>query len=87
MSKPKHATIKQPDPTSKRSKRRANRNFQSLEVSTRKHRRAGHRSAWTRNISGVVHPAGTRTEFNPRAGNKLSAWLHNAGGSIKFWKA
>lgn len=86
MSKQKTATIKYPDPTSKRSIRRANRGFKSLETSCRKHRRAAHRSAWTRNISGVVHPAGTRTEFNPRPGNKLSSWLHNAGGSMKFWK-
>lgn len=45
--------MKSPDKNSKRSKRRANRNFNSLEKSSRKHRRAARRSA----ISKVDVPA------------------------------
>ena len=44
MQKREHkATMAQPDKNSLRSKRRANRGFKSLELSSRKHRRAKRR--------------------------------------------
>lgn len=82
--------MKHPDPKSKRSKRRENRGFKSLEVSSRKHRRALRRSYEVRGIfiggMVVVHDAGTKVEPDIRGG-RLKSFEQNAGGSIKYHKS
>lgn len=79
MAKQKTATIKQADPNSKRSKRRKTRGFKSLEVSCRKHRRAARRSAVSRTQYGRLHEPGTKADGGS------GTFVHNAGGSIRFW--
>lgn len=83
---PKRATIAQPNPNSKRTARRAKRNFKGLEASSRKHRRAARRSLEVRNISGTVYDAGVKQDTDMRRGGKLKASMHNAGGSMKYHK-
>ncbi len=78
--------MKYPSPASKRSIRRANRNFRDVETSTRKGRRAARRSAESCEISRIVYKPGEKHEINTKLGNKLSAWMHTAGGSLKYHK-
>lgn len=73
----------QPNPNSKTSKRRKNRGFKTLELSSRKHRRALRRSIEKRTIGGVLYEAGHKEEPDLRGG-RLKSFLYNAGGSIKF---
>lgn len=75
--------MKAPDQNSKTSKKRKNRGFKSLELSSRKHRRALRRSIEKRTIGGVLHEAGHKEEPDLRGG-RLKSFLHTAGGSIKF---
>jgi hypothetical protein len=75
--------MKGPNPTSKRSKRRANRGFKSLELSCRIHRRAFRRLREACNIGNNKHlNPGEKGEVQNGASNR---WLHTAGGSIKYW--
>lgn len=68
-----------PDPNSRRSKRRANRGFVDLLTSSRKHRRMNRRSILSRSHEGN----GTRVTGAP--GDKVDVgWIHNCGGSRKY---
>lgn len=75
--------MKYPDPSSKRTKRRANRGFVSLEKSSRKHRRAANRQYGARFFNGKDHKPGEKDVCaggpNPRA-----QWLYTAGGSLRY---
>lgn len=79
----KRATKAAPMPDSLRSVRRKNRGFVSLEVSSRKHRRALRRLAEAQTISGVRYEAGEKHEIDLRGG-RLKAFIHTAGGAIRF---
>lgn len=72
------------DPNSKRSKRRKNRGFKSLEVSTRKGRRAARRSADSRSIAGKVREAGEKATRETVQGGAKFGFIHTAGGSLKY---
>lgn len=72
--------MKNPDPKSNRSKRRQNRGFKSLELSSRKHRRAGNRLAISCSLSGKSLKPGEKAEV--KCG--LSTWVHTAGGSMQY---
>lgn len=69
------------DPNSKRSARRANRGFQGLEKSSRKHRRAFRRLGESCNIGNGKHVAPGEKQL-VRAG--LSDWMHTGGGKMKY---
>lgn len=76
--------MKGPQPNSKRTQRRKNRGWKSLQESSRIHRRALRRSINSRTISGTVYEAGKKVE--PKLhGGKLAVYLATAGGSIKYW--
>jgi hypothetical protein len=80
----KRATMAQPDPNSKRSRRRKNRGFKNLELSSRKHRRANKRQDSARVFNGADHKPGEKA--NCASGpNPRRAWLYTAGGAINFW--
>ena len=66
-----------PNPNSKRSVRRKNRGFKSLEQSCRKHRRAARRMADACTIKGTTHKPGTKTQ-------SFGGWLHTAGGALRY---
>lgn len=69
----------QPKPDSLRSKRRKNRGFKSLEVSSRKHRRAAARSLYSRTHYGKLGEPGQKMDGGS------GTFVHQAGGSIKYW--
>lgn len=73
---------KSPDKNSKRSAKRRNRGFQSLELSSRKHRRAANRLAISQTIAGTRYAAGTKVD--PPAIGKEKTFLHTAGGKVDF---
>lgn len=79
MAKGKTATIKQPDPNSKTSKRRKNRGFKSLELSSRKHRRAKRRSINSLMQYGKILKPGEKID------NGANSFVHTGGGSICYW--
>lgn len=60
--KTKKATIKNPDPKSKNSKKRANRNFKSLEQSTRLGRRIERKQVAGRIFEGKDHKPGEKND-------------------------
>lgn len=74
--------MKQPNPNSLRSKRRKVRGFQSLSVSSRKHRRALRRQLESRNIDGVSREPGEKIDVVPGIGSKSR--IHTAGGAMKY---
>lgn len=78
MAKGKKATMKGPDKDSLRSKRRANRNFVSLLVSSRIHKRAAKRSIVSRTHYGRTGNAGDRMVGDAQT------FVHIAGGSIRY---
>jgi len=84
MSRQKRATKAAPSPDSQRSVRRANRGFVSLEVSSRKHRRALRRLTDSQIISGVQYPAGTKKEPDAGRGMKTHVFMHTAGGALRY---
>lgn len=84
FSKEKKSSTLGPSPNSKRSVKRSNRGFKSLEVSSRKHKRAERRSNEVRTISGKILPPGTKAVPDLGAAKKTKAFLHTAGGSLKF---
>lgn len=71
-------TMVGPDPKSKRSQRRKNRGFVSLEQSSRKHRRARNRSYYSRFQYGAAHEAGKKVDGGS------GTFVHSAGGSLKY---
>lgn len=81
MPKFKVDTSKGPDPNSGRSKRRSNRGFKSVVISTRKGRRAAERSAIARTIGRDTHPAGSQVMT---VGSGQKGWLHTAGGANHY---
>jgi hypothetical protein len=58
----KTATIKRPDPNSKRSARRRTRGFRGLLDSSRKHRRAQRRQLEGRFFNGKLHEPGQKAD-------------------------
>lgn len=82
-SKRKVSTLKYPDANSKRSMRRANRGFKSLEVSSRKHRRALYRLLQAGVINSKVEQPGVKAmcATGPHA---RKGWIHTAGGSMRY---
>lgn len=68
---------KEPNKDSRRSVRRKNRGFVSLERSSRKHRRALRRMAEACIIKGTQHKPGTKTE-------SVYGWTHTAGGALRY---
>lgn len=72
--------MKYPDENSKRSKRRKNRGFKSLEVSSRKHRRAHERLLIACTLAGKTLKPGEKAEV--KCGS--STWVHTAGGSMRY---
>jgi len=69
--------MKGPDPSSKTTKRRKNRGFKSLEVSSRKHRRAKRRSAQKCMVGGKELKPGEKMVGS----NDL---MYTGGGSLKY---
>jgi hypothetical protein len=78
MTREHKATIAQPNKDSARSKKRENRNFISLEKSSRKHKRALRRSLVSRTQYGKLYEAGAKVNDGG------DTFMHNAGGSIDF---
>ena len=79
MKKTVPDTSKGPDPKSIRTKKRANRNFKSTTLSTRKGRRADKRSAIACTINGTRHEPGTKVP------NRLTSKLEfTAGGGMNY---
>jgi len=83
------ATKANPTPGSNRSKRRANRGFQSLSVSSRKHRRALDRLLRSRTIGqsydggrGQLIESGTSVD-GPEGGKQKTFHVHG-GGAYNF---
>lgn len=74
--------MKSPDPQSKRSRKRRNRNFKGVS-STRKHRRAMKRQDQTRFFNNTDHEPGVKADCatgpNPRKG-----WSYTAGGALHY---
>lgn len=69
----------QPNPDSKRSQKRRNRGFVSLEVSSRKHKRAIRRQKEKCTFNNSTYKPGERVDgCGP---NKR--WMYVAGGSYK----
>jgi hypothetical protein len=79
MSKSKKATIAQPDPNSKRSKKRKVRGFKNLELSSRKHKRALRRLRPKLVVYGQILKPGEKKDNGPKT------FMHTAGGAMKFW--
>lgn len=73
------------DPNSKRSKRRAARKFQSLELSTRKGRRAARRSDEKCTIAGKIRKPGEKATRETVIGGAKYGFLHTAGGSMRHY--
>lgn len=67
-----------PKPQSKRSKKRANRGFVSLERSSRKHRRALERLGSSCVLGGNQLKPGEKYQ------SKLNGLTYTAGGAMKF---
>lgn len=82
MPKLRKDTSKGPDPTSIRSKRRANRGFKSIEISTRKGRRNSSRISIKCNINGTIYVAGTK--MPDKSSPKMSSFMQTAGGGNDF---
>lgn len=78
MGKQKRATIAQPDPNSKRSKRRAKRGWKSLEQSSRKHKRAQRRLLASCKVYGSMLKPGEKKD------NGAGSFVHTAGGSLQY---
>jgi len=78
MAKGKTATMKSPNKDSLRSKRRANRNFVSLSVSSRIHKRAAKRSGVARTHYGKTGNPGDRMV------GEAQTFVHIAGGSMRY---
>lgn len=74
----KKDTSKGPSPKSTRSKKRAARGFKSVELSTRKGRRAEKRSAIACTINGQRHAPGTKVP------NRAGQMEYTAGGSRQY---
>lgn len=72
------------DPNSKRSKRRKNRGFKSLDVSSRKHRRAARRSSESCSIAGKLVKAGDKATRETVSGGAKKGFIHTAGGSLRY---
>jgi len=79
VKKTKKATICNPLRDSNRSKKRANRNFKSLEQSSRKHRRAKNRSIDKLTQYGKLGTPGQKVQGGG------DSFVHTCGGSIKYW--
>lgn len=75
--------MKFPDPNSKRTQRRKNRAFKSLEVSCRKHRRAIARQEQGRAIDGKLREPGEK-HLCASGPNPRKQWLHTAAGSMRY---
>lgn len=75
--------MKGPDQTSKKTQRRKNRGFKTLELSCRKHKRAARRTAQKCTIDDVVHKPGAKVDGSLKGG-KLQSFLYTAGGSINY---
>lgn len=71
-------------PNSKRTARRKNRGFKSLETSCRKHRRAKRRSEDSRSIAGKVREAGEKAIRETVSGGAKKGFTHTAGGSLRY---
>jgi hypothetical protein len=69
--------MKGPDPKSTRSKKRANRGFQSVESSTRKGRRAAKRIAIACTILGQKRKPGEDVQVTTKT-------THRAGGRLDY---
>lgn len=67
---------------SKRSQRRRARGFRSLEVSSRRHRRAERRLAISQTIEGTRHKAGTPVALGLAKTKGLTT--HHAGGAYNY---
>lgn len=74
--------MKTPNPTSKRSKRRAARGFINLETSSRKHQRAFGRRSRKSCINNKHYSPGEKIICVKGAGSKDC--LHTAGGALNF---
>ncbi len=74
----KQKTMRSPDPESKRSIRRANRGFVSLEVSSRKHKRMMRRQLVSRTHYGKTGNPGDNMQ-----GTAMD-FIHKAGGACNF---
>lgn len=73
----KQRTMKGPDPSSKTTKKRANRNWKSLEQSSRIHRRALRRLGSACVIQGKQYPPGEKVAVNKSE--------FTAGGALKYY--
>lgn len=78
----KRATKAAPSPESIRTRKRQNRGFKSLEVSSRKHRRALRRLTDSCTISGVTYEPGDKKIPDMRG--KIKVFMHTAGGSMRY---
>lgn len=76
--------MKHPDPNSKRSIRRKNRGFKSLELSSRKHRRALGRQEEACTIAGKLLKPGQKHDRETVKNGAKKPLLHTAGGSFKY---
>jgi hypothetical protein len=66
------------DPQSRRSKRRANRGFKSLEQSCRKHRRALSR------LGSACVLGGSQLKPGDKYLSKLNGFTYTAGGAMRY---
>ncbi len=73
--------MKHPDQDSKRSKRRANRGFKSLEQSSRKHKRNVRRQGEKQTFAGKRHEAGVKDFCS---GGGRTEWLYTSGGANRY---
>jgi hypothetical protein len=80
----KEVTMAQADPNSKRSKRRKNRNFVSLDASCRKHRRANKRQELARIFNNADHKPGEKA-LCASGPNPRKQWMFTASGAVRFW--
>lgn len=89
MKREHKATMAQPDPNSKRSKRRKARGFKSLAISSRKHRRAFRRNDIGRTV-GANHNGSGGTCYepgmtvDPPVQGKIKTFAAHAAGSYDF---
>lgn len=76
--KPKPAPPNNPNPDkdSNRSRKRRNRGFKSLELSSRKHKRAERRLAISQTVDRARHPAGLAVEWDGST--------YHSGGANKY---